>query len=145
MARRTPALILLLLLAANAGAAPTMVKPGEETAYQARDVAASEALERAPDVTVLDVRTPEEYAAGHIEGAVNVNVDDPAFARRVADLDRSGRYLVHCSANVPNGRSARAMTTMTELGFEELENLVGGFAAWSSAGGEIVTEGATSP
>ena len=122
-----------------------MVKPGEEIAYAARDVAVSAALERGPDVVVLDVRTPEEYAAGHISGAVNIDVNDPTFARRVAALERSGRYLVHCSANVPNGRSARAMSTMTDLGFADLENLVGGFAAWTSAGGEIVAETPATP
>lgn len=142
MARHTTAALLLLLLFSQADAEPTMVKPGAEVAYVARDVDVSEALERTSETVVLDVRTPEEFAAGHIAGAVNIDVNGVDFTTRVAELDRSGRYLVHCSANVPQGRSARAMSTMTELGFSDLENLVGGFAAWSSAGGEIVTEAA---
>lgn len=139
MSRRIPALAFLLLLA-NAAAEPAMVRPDAATDHVARDVAVTEALARDPDVVVLDVRTPEEYAAGHIPGAVNIDVNDDGFAARVAELDRSARYLVHCSANVPEGRSARAMSTMTGLGFDSLGNLVGGYAAWTEAGGPVVAE-----
>ncbi|MEM9068199.1 MAG: rhodanese-like domain-containing protein [Myxococcota bacterium] len=86
-----------------------------------------------PDVVVLDVRTPEEYEAGHIEGAINLNVNDSNFANAVSELDHDATYVVHCAANVPGGRAARAIDTMRGQGFEKLENLVGGYAAYQAS------------
>ncbi|MEE4302251.1 MAG: rhodanese-like domain-containing protein [Pseudomonadales bacterium] len=137
MPRHIAALELLLLIT-TAAAEPTLHRPGTTTDFVARDVEVREALAQDPAVVILDVRTPAEYASGHIPGALNIDVDDDSFAARIAELDRSTRYLVHCSANVPEGRSARAMSTMTKLGFERLGNLVGGYAAWTAADGPVV-------
>ena len=86
---------------------------------------------------MIDVRTAEEFGAGHIPGARNVSIAADDFEQSVAVLDRSRPYLVHCTANVPNGRSARALEVMTKLGFRDLHSLVGGFRAWSEAGGAV--------
>src|SRR5262245_34037208 len=48
-------------------------------------------------VVVLDVRTPSEFAAGHIAGATNVDFQAGDFAERLAKLDRERTYLVHCA------------------------------------------------
>lgn len=103
------------------------------------DVSAEAALVRPADVVVLDVRTPAEFAAGHIEGAVNVDVNGDDFRARVGELDRGRTYLVHCTKNVENGRTDQAMAVMSELGFGELQNLVGGYLAWEAAGGEVIS------
>ena len=49
-----------------------------------------------PDVTIVDVRTPEEFAQGHIEGAVNIPVEYADFTDQVSQLDADGTYAVYC-------------------------------------------------
>jgi rhodanese-related sulfurtransferase len=85
-------------------------------------------------VAILDVRTMEEFRAGHIAGATNLNLHDPAFEGELRKLDRSQPYLVHCAVG---GRSARASATMKRLGFTTLYDLAGGMKAWEEAGKPI--------
>jgi rhodanese-related sulfurtransferase len=80
---------------------------------------------------ILDVRTPEEFQAGHIPGAVNLDVTASDFQAKAALLARSKIYLVHCASGV---RSARACDKLNQLDFLNLYNLPGGFRAWSKAG-----------
>jgi protein disulfide-isomerase len=80
---------------------------------------------------VLDVRTPEEFRAGHISGAVNLDFNAADFQAQAALLDRSKVYLVHCASGV---RSARACDKLSRIDFPNLYNLPGGFRAWAKAG-----------
>ena len=80
---------------------------------------------------ILDVRTPEEFQAGHIPGAVNLDVTAFDFQAKAALLDRSKIYLVHCASGV---RSARACENLKQLDFISLFNLPAGFRAWAKAG-----------
>ena len=80
---------------------------------------------------VLDVRTSTEYAAGHIPGAINIDVNAADFEKKVKALEPSKTYLVHCAAGV---RSARACDKLSKLDFGHLYNLEGGFRAWEKAG-----------
>ena len=80
---------------------------------------------------VLDVRTPKEYAAGHIPGAVNIDVNAPDFEDKVKKLDKNKAYLVHCAAGA---RSRKACEKMGKLDFPTLYNLEGGFKEWEKAG-----------
>jgi protein disulfide-isomerase len=80
---------------------------------------------------ILDVRTPAEFLAGHIPGAVNLDVSASDFEAKAALLDRSKIYLVHCASGV---RSARACDKLNQLDFPNLYNLPGGFRAWAKAG-----------
>lgn len=81
-------------------------------------------------VVVLDVRTPEEYKATHIEGAVNIDFHDDKFAGEVAKLDKSKTYIVHCQGG---GRSSRSLETLTTLGFKSIVHLDGGISGWQKA------------
>lgn len=83
---------------------------------------------------VLDVRTKKEFDAGHIPGAVNLDVNSPEFIQRVSALDKKKTYLVHCAAGV---RSVRACQKMSELGFEHLIDLAPGFREWEKAGKKV--------
>ena len=85
------------------------------------------------EVVVLDVRTPEEYAAGHIDGALNVPVNQEDFASEISSLDREATYVVHCAGNAPGGRADVAIDQMRERGFKRIENLVGGYNAYETA------------
>ena len=112
----------------TASAAPTA---GAE--LEAAEFAA--ALKR-PGTTILDVRTPQEYAQGHLPGAVNIDVSSPDFAARIATLDPSVPYAVYCRSG---NRSGVALAAMAEQGFTDAYHLQGGITAWESAGGEVVT------
>lgn len=82
------------------------------------------------DAVVLDVRTPKEFAEGHVPGAMNVDLNDPKFSQKVGDLDKSKTYLVHCASGV---RSERAARKMAGMGFTNLFDFHGGFHAWKNA------------
>ncbi|MEM7079802.1 MAG: rhodanese-like domain-containing protein [Pseudomonadota bacterium] len=123
---------LVLALIGACGETATEVRPAAADVEVAALLTPSSASS-----VILDVRTPEEFAAGHIPGAVNINIDGEDFAGAVAALDRDKTYVVHCAANVPQGRSERALGIMQELGFANLQNMVGGIGAWTEAGGAL--------
>ena len=80
------------------------------------------------DVVILDVRTPEEYAEGFIENAVNLDYNDPHFSNRVKALDHSKKYFVYC---LSGGRSSMAANFMRENEFKQVFELDGGVLAWN--------------
>lgn len=83
---------------------------------------------------VVDVRTPEEFAAGHLPNAVNVNVEDPTFDRHISSLDKSATYAVYCRSG---RRSAIATDAMVAAGFTSVFNLNGGLEDLAAAGAEV--------
>jgi phage shock protein E len=76
----------------------------------------------------LDVRTPEEIALGKIDGAVEMDFNDPAFSEKVGALDKEKEYVVYCAAG---GRSARAVELMQQMGFTNIHNMTEGYTGWS--------------
>lgn len=102
----------------------------------ARELSPAATLERLQtgSIVVLDVRTPAEFAAGHLPGAINLSVEDEYFRTVAETLERDKSYVVHCTANPGNGRSARAQRVLRELGIENVTGLQGGFVAWQSQG-----------
>ena len=80
---------------------------------------------------VVDVRTPDEFAAGHLAGAVNIDVEGADFAGAVSALDKAGNYVLYCHSG---RRAGIALDTMTGLGFKNLTN-AGGIDAASAATG----------
>lgn len=83
------------------------------------------------DVVVLDVRTPDEFSEGHIDGAKNIDfLDDAKFKAEAAKLDKSKTYLVHCQAG---GRSSKSLKVLQELGIKNLIHLDDGFGGWKDA------------
>jgi len=94
------------------------------------DPTSAERLISEKKVVVLDIRTPTEFAAGHIAGATNLDFRAKQFDQSVAALDRSKTYLVLCASG---RRSTSALPTFTQLGFKEVIHLDGGMSAWQSA------------
>lgn len=84
-----------------------------------------------PGFVLLDVRTPKEFDAERIEGAVMVDYLSPSFRDEMAKLDRSKSYLVYCrTGNRTNG----AVKVMRELGFPNVSVFPGGITKWKEAG-----------
>jgi rhodanese-related sulfurtransferase len=86
-------------------------------------------------VQVIDVRTPAEYAAGHLDGAQNVDVESADFATQIAGLDKAKTYAVYCRSG---NRSATAKKAMIDAGFTDVSDLSGGVTAWAQAGKPLV-------
>ncbi|MBS1512661.1 MAG: thioredoxin family protein [Bacteroidetes bacterium] len=83
-------------------------------------------------VQLLDVRTPGEYASGHIKKTLLANWNDAnEFDRRIAFVDKNKPVYVYCLAG---GRSAAAAAKMRSMGFKEVYELKGGINAWKAAG-----------
>jgi phage shock protein E len=92
---------------------------------------AAEVIAGDADVVVLDIRTPEEYAAGVIEGAVNIDFYESDFASQLDTLDKDVHYVVYCRSG---NRSGQAMGTFSDLGFAEVTEVDGGIVNWHAAG-----------
>lgn len=102
-----------------------------------------------PTVVHLDVRTPEEFAAGHPEGAYNVPIffkvggamqQNPDFVRVVEKVapDKAKRLVLSCAMG---GRSMRGCHALEPAGYKDLVNMVGGFSGFRGPGGELVVGG----
>jgi rhodanese-related sulfurtransferase len=89
-----------------------------------------------PGTVIIDVRTPAEYAAAHVDNAVNINVEASDFTTRVAGLDKNTTYAVYCRTG---RRSAIASDQMADAGFSSILNLDGGLVDLQAAGAPIVT------
>ena len=118
-------LTFLLALLSLAVALPAADKP--------KDVSVNEAqkLIQEGKVLVLDVRTPEEFKEGHIEGAVNIDFNGKDFATQIQKLDPSKPVLVHCQGG---GRSGRSLPLLEQLSFPQIYHLHEGFGEWDAAG-----------
>lgn len=111
--------------AVNPDAAAVAPAPGRV------DVAQFAALIARPGVQIIDVRTPEEFGDGHIVGALNIPVQQPDFAERVAQLDPTKTYAVYCRSS---RRSQPAVAQMNAAGITDVYELTGGTVAWADAG-----------
>lgn len=87
-------------------------------------------------VVVVDVRTAGEYAAGHIENSINIDVESNDFDSKIANLDKTVEYAVYCHSG---RRSGIAAGKMAEAGFEKISNLEGGIIAWQNSNYPLVT------
>jgi rhodanese-related sulfurtransferase len=116
-------------IAKDAPAAP----PSTQAKLEAKNVTPDEAEKLIADkkVTILDVRSPEEFQEGHIKGAVNVNIADDDFEKKVQALDQTKPVLVHCEAG---GRSSRALDELQgKVKFPQIYHLKSGFRGWKNA------------
>ncbi len=85
---------------------------------------------------VVDVRTPDEYASGHLDGAINVDVQSADFDSQISALPKDGAYVVYCRSG---SRSSAAAARMADLGFGQVTDAGALSAAAGSTGLAIVT------
>ena len=79
---------------------------------------------------LVDVRTPEEYAEGHLPEAVNININSEDFIDKISRIRKNKNVLLYCRSG---RRSARAASVMDSIGYSRIYNLEGGYVAWEEA------------
>ncbi len=132
------ALVMSLLLSGIASAAPVKGLEGRKpyTALTPKEaLTVIEANRGNPSLGIIDVRTPEEFESGHIEGAVNINYHDDGFVDALDKLDKSKTYVVYCRTG---RRSSDAVGIMKRQGFKDVYRIEGDIVRWRSEGLPLV-------
>jgi phage shock protein E len=96
---------------------------------------AAEPVTVSANTVVVDVRTPAEFSAGHLKGAINIDVQSPTFDKTVATLPTDGDYVIYCHSG---SRAATAITRLKALGFTTMVNAGGLEAAQTATGLPII-------
>ena len=91
---------------------------------------------QSPSIHIIDLRTAEEFASGHIAGAFNIDFYGSDFENKIASLDRNASYAIYCHSG---NRSGKTFAYMRQLGFTHVTELKGGIAAWEGSGYPITT------
>lgn len=105
---------------------------GQNAGYSLIEPAAfSEKLKSTSNLTLVDVRTPEEYAGGHLPNSINIDWNGDQFNTATEKLDKSKPVLVYCMSG---GRSHNAAQDLQKRGFKNVTELKGGILKWRAAG-----------
>lgn len=88
-----------------------------------------------PNFVLLDIRTPEEYGSGKLEGAINIDFYDADFRQQLDALDKDTHYVVYCNSG---NRSGQSLPIFEDLGFVEVENVATGISGWYEDGYPVV-------
>jgi phage shock protein E len=120
---------------ASSGSGASTAVVSTVNGMQHLDVQTFATLIGAPSTVVLDVRTPEEFASGHLPNARNLDVQSAGFDAGLATLDKKATFAVYCRSG---HRSGQALERMKATGFTHVADLNGGIAAWSQAGRTVV-------
>jgi thioredoxin 1 len=88
-------------------------------------------LASSKEAQLVDVRTEEEYAEGHLNRSLNIDIRSADFDVKIGKLDKAKPVFVYCRSG---GRSSSAAEKLVELGFTEIYNMDGGITKWESAG-----------
>lgn len=88
----------------------------------------SDKLKKDPDAVLLDVRTGNEYAHGHIPNSKLIDIMSPAFLEEIEKLDKTKNYYIYCRSG---NRSYHAGAAMLKLGFRTVFNLEDGILKWN--------------
>jgi len=92
-------------------------------------------MEESKEAIIVDVRTPQEFQAGHIKGAILVPVQQLSQLAGSSMPDKNKPYLIYCrSAN----RSGVAVKQLAQMGYTDLTNMLGGVIVWSKQGNPLV-------
>jgi rhodanese-related sulfurtransferase len=84
---------------------------------------------------ILDIRTPGEYATGHLENSVPIDFYSDTFAEDLNKLDKTKTYLVYCRSG---NRSTNSLKVFSKLGFSRVLNMAGGIRGWLAADYPVV-------
>ncbi|WP_130179273.1 rhodanese-like domain-containing protein [Cryobacterium sp. SO1] len=139
---KTPRLALVLTLAGAlglAGCSAGTSSPGTSPSTETIGPQTTPDSTTAPLLlsTIIDVRTPAEYAEGHLDGAMNIDVQAADFTDRIAALPTDAEYIVYCRTG---SRAEAALAQMTALGFTDVTNAGSLADASASTGIAVVSD-----
>ncbi len=97
----------------------------------------SDPIDMTTIAAVIDVRTPDEFASGHLDGALNIDIQGSAFASEIGALDKSANYVIYCRSG---NRAGQAVTYMQDNGFTGVLTNAGSVDEASSATGIAVVQ-----
>ena len=115
-------LIFVVILTVSGCAQSQNSASGNRQDVGAREV--KELIAKDKEMVILDVRTPEEYANGHIADAMNLDFYASDFAHQLENLDTTNTYLIYCASG---NRSGKTATLMQDKGFKKIINSTAGF------------------
>ena len=117
--------------------ASALLLAGCSTSSSAIDLSVNEFSAKVAEagVITLDVRTPGEFAEGHVEGARLIDFQSGNFENEIATLDKNATYAVYCRSG---NRSGQAVKVMQDAGFTSVFNMNGGVIDWANAGLPLV-------
>lgn len=114
-------LLISILFSCNAQTV-TKIKTVEVPAF-------AKEIKSTPKPQILDVRTPEEFAEGHIDNAVNIDWQNENFVKNTKKLNKNKPVYVYCRSGK---RSLKASEKLSALGFKKIYNLDGGYQKWNA-------------
>lgn len=94
-------------------------------------ITAAELNQISDSILIIDVRTPEEFASGHIENSININMQSVDFMEQIATLEKGQSVYLYCKKG---GRSNRAARMIQEMEFKNIYDLKGGILQWEKEG-----------
>jgi len=97
-----------------------------QTVERLSATAFSAKLDTTKDAVIIDVRTPEEFANGHLKDAININYDGSDFERHIAEIEKSKPVFLYC---LSGARSYGAAESMRKAGFENVTDMADGMIA----------------
>lgn len=106
-------------------------KGEKETNYNLDAVAFAEKTNELPNAPLIDVRTPGEFADGHLRNAKNIDWNGTTFESEISSLDKTQPVLVYC---LSGGRSGSAAAKMRSMGFTQVYEMDGGIMKWRATG-----------
>jgi len=112
----------------------TLAQTVEKDSIQVLSIAQFEKLSSKKKSKIIDVRTPEEVAEGHLVGATTINFLGANFASEVQKLNKNKTYLLYCRSG---SRTRKAADAMQKIGFKRVYMLDGGIMAWKEAGMQV--------
>ena len=128
------ALLFIVTSACTGFAEPVKTGKPAAAATTTKNVSPDEAealIKNSPKLVILDVRTPEEFVAGHIAGAKNADFLDDDFGKQIAALDPARPVLVHCAAGSRSAQAVKQIEALKKFGL--IYHLKAGFNGWVAA------------
>lgn len=98
-------------------------------------ISPTEFKEKSANNKIIDVRTPQEFSEGHIEGAVNINFFDDTFLEQISKYKKDEPVFIYCKSG---NRSGQASKKISDLGFKQIFDLEGGILSWVKNNNEVI-------
>ncbi|MDP3945438.1 MAG: rhodanese-like domain-containing protein [Lutibacter sp.] len=98
-------------------------------------LAPTEFKQKSANQTIIDIRTPQEFSEGHIDGAININYYDSNFMDQMAKYDKNQPIFIYCRSG---NRTTAASKKAADFGFTEIYDLEGGILYWMKNNNETV-------